>query len=83
MSKIDDSNLTEILNTYRFSKEVFIAPPWKEIYCNDNERDQSYEESVTIYKRLYKWYELNGYTLLSIPKLTIENRVQYVLENIK
>ena len=35
-NKIETIRVTEILNTYRFSKNAFIAPPWKEIYHNDS-----------------------------------------------
>jgi predicted ATPase len=77
-----DHNLTEIVTTFRFNKDVFIAPPWKEIYYNDDGRDQSYEDTVEIYEKLRNWYPLNGYTLLSIPKTNIDIRTRFVLESV-
>src|SRR4030095_9748472 len=82
-NKTDTLRVTEILNNYRFRKNVFIAPPWKEIYCNDSERDQTYEDSVEVYKMLYKWYELNNYILIQIPQSDIDSRIHFILENIK
>jgi len=81
-SKADNRNVIEIVKSYRFNKRVFITPPWKEIYCNDNERDQSYEDSIEVYEKLYKWYRLNGYALFQIPKSNVDSRVQFLLENI-
>ncbi len=81
-NKTETIKVTEILNTYRFRKNVFIAPPWEEIYQNDSERDQSYDDSVKIYKKLHKWYELNDYTLIQIPKCDIDGRIHFILDNI-
>lgn len=81
-NKTETTSVTEILNTYRFSKRVFIAPPWKEIYQNDSERDQSYEDSVEVYRMLHKWYDLNGYALIQIPKCDINGRLHFILDNI-
>lgn len=80
--KAQTSEVKEILETYRFNKNVFIAPPWEEIYCTDNERDQTYEESIVIYERLYKWYTLNGYDLIEFPKSDVDRRVKFLLEKI-
>ena len=81
-NKIETIRVTEILNTYRFSKNAFIAPPWKEIYHNDSERDQSYDDSVQIYEKLYNWYDLNNYALIQIPKCDIDSRIHFILDNI-
>jgi predicted ATPase len=78
-----DAMLKETLNNYRYRKHVFIAPPWKEIYRTDSERDQSYENSVEIYQMMYKWYELNEYVLIQLPKTNIDGRISFILNTIK
>src|SRR5690625_6992431 len=35
---------------------VFILPPWKSIYRQDNERYETYEQAVEIYTHLRKTY---------------------------
>ena len=35
---------------YPYNSQVFIFPPWREIYRTDSERDQSYEESVSVHE---------------------------------
>jgi predicted ATPase len=66
---------------YRYDK-VFILPPWKEIYIQDNERYETFGQAVEINKFLTKWYTKFGYEIKSIPKLSIENRIDFILKNI-
>jgi predicted ATPase len=82
-NKAQTTSVTEILDTYRFGKNVFIAPPWKEIYKNDSERDQSYSDAVDVYEKLHKWYALNDYTLIEIPKLNIDGRIRFILSTLE
>ena len=68
--------------SHRYNNKVFITPPWKEIYRNDEERDQSFEQSIEVYERLDKWYREHGYDMIVLPKDTIENRVNFILDEI-
>ena len=75
--KIRDSHLTN-----RYNNKVFITPPWKEIYRNDTERDQSFDESIEVYERLEKWYKEHNYNVIVLPTDTIENRTNFILREI-
>ncbi len=68
--------------TNRYNNKVFITPPWKEIYRNDEERDQSFEESIEVNERLDKWYREHGYDIIVLPKDTIENRANFILSHV-
>ena len=35
---------------YPYFRQVFVAPPWEEIYTTDNERDQRFAEAVRVYR---------------------------------
>jgi len=59
--KIHFEKIRDILITNRFNRKVFFIPPWKEIYKTDSERDQTFEESISIYEMLHDWYLLSGY----------------------
>lgn len=81
----DVDSYNEIKNSHlvnRYNNKVFIAPPWEEIYCNDAERDQSFEESIRIYEWLYEWYGKHRYDVVVLPKDTIENRAGFILNRI-
>ena len=66
---------------YRYDK-VFILPPWKEIYIRDSERYETFDQAVEINKFLIKWYTKFDYEIKNIPKLSIENRIDFILENV-
>ena len=66
----------------RYNDTVFITPPWREIYRNDTERDQSFEEAIRIYHRLENWYLEHGYHIVVLPKGTVENRATFILDKV-
>jgi predicted ATPase len=66
-----------------YNKKVFIAPPWVEIYCNDTERKQSFEEAIEVYDNLFKIYSEFGYEIIELPKTSVENRADFVISHIR
>jgi predicted ATPase len=68
--------------TFRYHRRVFLAPPWPEIFTQDKERKQSFEEAEATYNSMVKVYSELGYELQIIPTGLVEERVQYVLENL-
>jgi len=63
--------------------KIFILPTWKEIYVSDDERYESYEQALLIQEHLVETYQKYGYELIEVPKDTVENRVQFVLNQLK
>lgn len=66
----------------RYTK-IFLLPPWKEIYVSDAERYESYEQAVLIHEHLEETYKGFGYELITVPKDTVENRVQFVFNELE
>ena len=66
-------------NTY---SEVFILPPWKEIYVSDEARYENYEQSVLIHNHLVETYTKYGYQLIEVPKDSLDNRILFILDKI-
>ncbi len=62
--------------------KVFILPPWEEIYLSDNERYESYEQARLIHNHLVETYQKYGYNLIDVPKADIENRIDFILNNL-
>lgn len=63
--------------------KIFILPPWEEIYISDDERYENYEQAKLIYNHLVETYEKYGYNLVEVPKGTVEERINYILEVLK
>ena len=59
---------------------VFMMPPWKEIYENDNERYESYEACIEIHEFLMAAYSKIGYTIDLVPAGSVDERVEYILK---
>ena len=61
---------------------MLILPPWKEIYVQDNERMENFEQACGIHAQLENTYIQLGYKPVEVPFGTIENRLQFVIDHI-
>lgn len=62
--------------------QIFILPPWKEIYQSDNERYETYEEAQRISHFLDKTYKRYGYQPIEVPKASLKERTNFILNNL-
>lgn len=67
------------LSLHPYEKRVFILPPWKEIYVNDNERWQDFAEATQIYHAIREAYTAYGYELIEVPRVSEAERLAFVL----
>jgi len=67
------------LARYPYNKVVFLFPPWEEIYRNDEERDQTFAESVAVFTSVKSWYGRCGYELAEVPHAPVAERVKFVM----
>ena len=58
---------------------VFLLPPWENIYKQDNERYETFEESKAIYENLKNAYINYGYEIVEVPFGNLIDRVNYIL----
>jgi predicted ATPase len=68
---------------FRYNRKVFIAPPWPEIFHTDSERKQTFDEARATYNALVETYPAYDYTLIPLPLVSVEERVQFVISHIK
>lgn len=73
---------TIINETYKYDL-IFYFPVWKDIYKQDNERYESYEEALEIHEFLRKTYKGLGYNLIMVPKTGVSERVEFILSHLK
>lgn len=63
----------------RYAPRVFFAPPWRDIYCQDDERRQSWNEAVATARVMQRLYRACGYQLVMIPPLPTAARARWLL----
>ncbi|KIO78065.1 hypothetical protein TH53_05580 [Pedobacter lusitanus] len=76
---VPEKYYTSLIN-YPYHKQVFILPPWQDIYVQDSERWQTFEESVVIYEAIIDTYTDCGFELIEVPKNTSQSRVAFILD---
>ncbi|HEP0918741.1 TPA: AAA family ATPase [Klebsiella aerogenes] len=74
--------LENAIAKFRYNQTVFIAPPWREIFAQDAERKQSFEEAVLTYHSMIETYQQYGYQLLELPCIPAEDRADFILSKI-
>lgn len=70
---------SDLIAANRYHEEVFMTPPWPEIYHADTERRHDLEDAVAEYERLTNIYPALGYKVRVLPKLPVEQRADYIL----
>lgn len=76
------TSFLEKSNRYKYDK-IFLFRPWKKIYTSDNERYETFEESLKIDKFLQNAYKEIGYRLIEVPFGTLKERTNFILNALK
>jgi len=71
------------LSELNYNQFIFLTPPWPEIFINDNERKESFEQACDIHTFIKDTYTNLGYTTFEIPKVNVNDRVDFILTNLQ
>lgn len=69
-------------HNFRYNRLVFLVPPWKEIFANDAERKHDFELAKKEFDELLIKYKNFGYETVLIPKVSVKERVDFILEKL-
>jgi len=72
-----------LANTHRYYQKVFILPPWEDIYETDSERKQTWEEALYTFDNMKETYRHYGYKVIEVPKTSVKQRYEFILNTIK
>jgi predicted ATPase len=67
---------------YRVNRRVFFAPCWEAIYTTDEERTMSFQASEGMGADLRRIYEALNYEVIELPRVTPQERANFVLQRI-
>ncbi|MBB6329750.1 putative ATPase [Chryseobacterium sediminis] len=65
-----------------YNNNIFILPPWKEIYENDPERKQTIEKAILTFECMKDIYQEYGFNSIEVPKVSVEERAAFILDRI-
>jgi predicted ATPase len=66
----------------RYNARVYLFPAWQDIYVHDDLRKHTFEHAVTVTEMCRDVYQRQGYTIIDVPRTTVEERVRFVLDNL-
>ena len=75
-------NFIKAINQYRYDI-VFLLEPWKNIYSSDIVRYESFDQVISIDSYIKNTYNDYGYKIVIVPKDTIDNRVDFIINKLK
>jgi predicted ATPase len=67
---------------FRYNRLVFLVPPWEEIFKGDAERKHNFESAKKEFDELLIKYKNFGYETVLIPKISVKERVDFILEKL-
>jgi len=74
------AELTQAIATRRYNRQVFVFPPWREIYETDAERRQDWDEAQATFDKVMQVLPQFGYTPLVVPRAAVAARARFVLD---
>jgi predicted ATPase len=78
-----EPHLERTVAQYRYARDVFMVPPWPEIFEKDAERLHSYDPDQREYARLTDAFEAFGYRLVEVPRVGVSARADFVQSHLK
>ena len=65
---------------YLSNKNIFILPPWEDIYRTDDERKMSFYDSKIFHKYFIEIYNKLDCNLIEVPCVSVEDRCRFVVK---
>lgn len=73
------SELAAAIRTRRYNRQVFVFPPWREIYATDAERREDWSKMEAVFERILRTLPQLGYAPIVVPIGSVEARAAFVL----
>lgn len=70
------------IRSHRYFDDVYITPPWIEIYEKDNERKESFEKALSLHETIVAVYQDYGYNTIEVPQNTVQKRTSFILNHL-
>ena len=75
--------LVEAVKARRYNSQVFVFPPWREIYATDNERRDDWSKMEAVFEQILTTLPELGYDPVVVPTASVAERAAFVTERAK
>lgn len=72
------AHVEEAARLFRYGETVFLAPPWPEIFGQDAERKQDFDEAVRTFEAMETTYRRLGYEIALLPRASVQERIDFI-----
>jgi predicted ATPase len=72
--------IEEVVLNNRYAPYIFVAPPWKEIFIQDEIRKENFEEASEIHRQIINTYLKYNYKIIDLPFVNPDLRVKFILD---
>jgi predicted ATPase len=80
LQEIDDAPWqADLLAQPAYHRQVFMVPPWPEIYLQDTARRHGMDEALREHARLCQVYPALGYSVSDLPRASVPARADFIL----
>lgn len=76
------AHVADAIARYRYSRTVFVFPPWEAIYCHDEERKHTFQHAVEVCDLVGAAYRQCGYEPVMVPCVSVAERVAFILARV-
>jgi predicted ATPase len=80
---VTGEDVASALGAARYHWRVFMAPPWRAIYVEDPERRHDFGDAVAEYDRLTAAHPSLGYAVVTLPKIAVAARADFVMRTLQ
>jgi predicted ATPase len=68
--------------SFAYERTVFVAPPWRDIYVQDAERPQTFDEARSLGEHVRQAYVDCGFTIVDLVAGTVKERLLQVCRHL-
>lgn len=79
LMEVDPEPSLRAAATYRYHREVLLLEPWEEIYITDDERRMPFADTFAFQDAIRDAYSRTGYELIEVPRISVAERVAFVV----
>lgn len=80
---VDEGAALRAGEVYRYCSPVYFAPPWRDIYRQDDERRMTFDEARRFGDIMRQVYRQLGYDTVDLPRASTDDRAEFLAGSVR